>query len=134
MGIFSGIKNKIKGIDPFYEQIKNEEIGLYQHYFNKIILSIDISNQTKWSKSQGYNKEQLDKDDDLMENIIINEAKKDGLIPRFLQVMLNQYFFADVYQRENIKDSWVKKVIYRKDIDYFPDGWSMCNLLEKLNE
>jgi len=52
MGIFSGIKNKIKGIDPFYEQIKNEEIGLYQHYFNKIILSIDIGNQTKWSKSQ----------------------------------------------------------------------------------
>lgn len=134
MGILSGIKNKIKGIDPFYEQIKNEQIDLYQHYFNKIILSIDIGNQTKWSKSQSYNKEQMNKDDDLMENIIINEAKKEGLIPRFLQVMLNQYFFADVYQRENVKGSWVKKVIYRKDVDFFPDGWNMCNLLEKLNE
>jgi hypothetical protein len=132
MGIFSRVKDKVKRIDPFYEEIKTEQIGLYQHYFIKLISSIDIDTQTKWSQSEQYDKEQMAKDEEIMENIIVNEAIRDGLSPALLQVILSQYFFADPYQREIDKENWIKRVTHRKDVDYFPDGWSMRTLLEKV--
>ncbi len=93
MSIFSKVKNKITGIDSFYGEVQREQIGLYQHYFDKIIDSIDIDTQTKWSKSEKYNREQMEKDEDAME-IIANEAAREGLAPAILQVMVNQYFFS----------------------------------------
>ncbi len=131
MSIFSKVKNKIIGIDSFYGEVQREQIGLYQHYFDKIINSVDIDTQTKWSKSEKYNREQMAKDEDAME-IIANEATREGLAPAILQVMVNQYFFADVYQRELDRHNWVKRVMYRKDVDYFPAGYSMRSLLEQV--
>jgi hypothetical protein len=132
MSFFSRIKTKIKGIDPFYEEVRTEQIGLYQHYFSKLINSIDIDTQTMWSQSKDYDKQQMAKDEEVIEKIVTVEAVHEGLYPAILQVMVNQYFFADVYQRELDKEKWVKRVLHRKDVDYFPSGWQVRTLLEKI--
>lgn len=132
MSILSNVKSKITGVDPFYEEVRREEIGLYQHYFEKVINSIDIDTQTMWSKSEDYNREQMAQDEDAMEKIIAKEAVREGLAPAILQVMVNQYFFADVYQRELDMQDWVRRVMHRKDVDYFPTGYSMRSLLEQV--
>ncbi len=132
MSFLSKMKNKIKGIDPFYEEVKTEQIDLYQHYFSKLISSIDIDTQTKWSQSKDYNRQQMAKDEEVMEKIVGVEAASEGLAPAILQVMANQYFSADAYQRELDKENWVKRVLHRKDVDYFPSGWEVRALLEKV--
>ena len=134
MSFLSRMKNKIKGIDPCYEEVKTEQVGLYQHYFSKLINSIDIDTQTKWSQSKDYDRQQMAKDEEVIEKIVTLEAASEGLSPAILQVMVNQYFFADVYQRELDKENWVKRVLHRKDVDYFPDGWQVRTLLEKITQ
>lgn len=130
MPFLSKIINKFKGIDPFYEEVKTDQIGLYQHYFYKIINSIDIDTQTNWSQSKDYDRNQMKKDEEVMEKIATLEARSEGISPAILQVMVNQYFFADVRQREFDKENWVKRVLHRKDVDYFPAGWQMRTLLD----
>ncbi len=132
MSFLSRMKNKVKGTDPFYEEVKTEQIGLYQHYFSKLINSIDIDTQTKWSQSNDYDRQQMAKDEEIMERIIAVEAAGEGLSPAILQVMVNQYYFADAYQRELDKENWVKRVLHKKDVDYFPGGWQMRTLLDKV--
>lgn len=132
MGLLSWIKKTAIDIDPFYEEIEKDQIASYQEYVKKLINLIDIENHTKWAQRKLYNKQQMNKDEQTMENIIVNQAAKEGLNPALLQVMLNQYFFADPYQRAMDKDNWAWRVIHRKDVDDFPDGLAMRNLLEKL--
>jgi len=42
-------------------------------------------------------------------------------------------YAADERFREMDQDTWVKRVIHRKDVDYFPDGRSTRRLLEKVS-
>ena len=37
-------------------------------------------------------------------------------------VMFFQYVLADKYQRELVKNNWVKTVLYKNDKDFFPPG------------
>jgi len=134
MGIFRNLLNKAKGIDPFFEEIRAEQIGLYQHYFSKVIRSIDVDTETNWSMSKPFDKEQFKKDETIMEAIIVGEAATEGLSPAILQVIVHQYFFADVYQREMDKNQWVKRVMQRKEPDYFPGGWQVRNLLDAVSK
>lgn len=131
--MFKGLLSKLKGIDPFYEDVEVEQIGLYQRYFAKVIGAVDVWNNTQWSRSECYDRARLAADDEVMEKIIVEEATRKGLSASYLQIMVNQYFFADEYFRELDRDTWVRRVIYRKDVDYFPDGWSTRRLLEKVN-
>jgi hypothetical protein len=123
------LMNKAKGIDPFFEEVKAEQIGLYQHYFIKVLQSIDVDVETSWSMGKPYDKERFQKDEYIMEKIIVGEAAAEGLIPSILQVIVHQYFFADVYQREIDRKRWVQRVIHRKQADYFPGGWQVASLL-----
>src|SRR5688572_3723780 len=118
--MFKGLLSKLKGIDRFYEDVKPEQIGLYQHYFNKVIWAVDVANSTRWSQSESYDRKRLALDDEVMEKIIVDEAAREGLSPSYLQIMVNQYFFADERFRELDQDNWVKRVLHRKDVDYFP--------------
>jgi len=122
---------KMKNSDPFYEELKTQQIGLYQRYFSRLINSVDIDTQTKWSQSKDYDRHNMEKDEEIMESIINIEAASEGLSPPLLQIMVNQYFFADEYQRELDKDNWVKRVLHRNDTDYFPTGMQVRELLEK---
>jgi len=134
MYFFLRMRNKIKGIDPFYGEVNTKQIGLYQHYFSKIINSIDIDTQTKWSQSKGYDRQQMSSDEEVMEKLITLDAASEGLSPAIMQVMVNQYFFADAYQRELDREDWVKRVLYRKDADYFPSGSQVRTLLDRVTE
>lgn len=129
MSFLSGIKNKFKSIDPFYEDVKMEQIDLYQHYFSKLISSIDLDTQTKWSQSKDYDRKQMEKDEEIMGKIA-GEAASEGLSPDIFQVMVNQYFLADVYQREMDRENWIKRILHRKDVDYFPGGRQVRTLLD----
>lgn len=63
MSFFSKVKKKLEGVDPQYEEVKLEQIDIYQKYFIKVISSIDIDTQTKWSQSKEYSKSQMNRDD-----------------------------------------------------------------------
>lgn len=130
MRFLKDLLNKAKGIDPFFEEVRPEQVELYQHYFAKVISSVDIDTETNWSMSKPYNKEQMKRDEAIMEKIIAGEAAAEGLSPAILQVMVHQYFFADVQQREIDKDQWVQRVMRPRQPDYFPGGWQVRNLLD----
>lgn len=121
--------NKIRGIDPFYEDIRAEQIALYQHYFDRIIAVIDIDNNTERAQGGTYDEDRFHEDDDIMANVVVNEAQREGLSGCYLQIMVNQYFFADVWMREADKDQWVKRVLQRRKADYFPSGWAVFRAL-----
>jgi len=131
--MLKGSMSKLKGIDPFYEDLKTEQLALYQHYFSKVIGSIDVMNNTRWSRSEPYDRARLSADDAIMEKIIVEEASREGLSPSYLQIMINQYFFADERFRELDQEPWVKRVMNRNAADYFPDGWTTRKLLEKVS-
>ena len=69
-----------------------------------------------------------------MEQIILQETALEGLRPIALQVMVHQYFFADVFQRDMSKNEWVRTVLFDIDkVSFFPDGESMRIMLDELH-
>lgn len=131
--MFKRLFFKFEVADSFYKDINIEHLALYQHYFLKIVRLIDVANNTRWSRSETHDRTRLAADDATMEKIIIGEAACEGLSATYLQIMVNQYFFADTQFRERDQDTWVKRVLRRKSADYFPDGWSTRRLLEKVS-
>ena len=127
MGLLDKILGRRSG-DEFYAEVKDHEIPHYQYFFERTLKSVSIENQTNWALGKKYDKVRLDKDDDSMYEIAM-EAEKTGLAPVFLQIMVNQYFFADPIERELYSDQWAKKVVYRGDIDCFPSGWAVRKLI-----
>jgi hypothetical protein len=124
---------KLKGIDPFYEDIRPEQLPIYQEYFAKVLKAVDVTNNTRWSRSEEHDRQRLAADDAVMASIIEGEAAGRGLSPAYLQVMVNQYFFADERLRGLDRNGWANRVVHRKSADYFPDGWSTRRLLEKVS-
>jgi len=113
---------RIRGIDPFYSEILKNQVDLYQKYFARLLNTVDIENSTKRSRGEDYDSIVSDKDNKAIEKIIVEEAQeKDNLLPVYLQVILEQYFYADVWEREKDKYHWVNRVLHRKKVDYFPD-------------
>lgn len=47
-----------------------------------------------------------------------------------MQVMVNQYFFADLWMREVDRDDWVNRALHRKKADYFPSGWAIFKVIQ----
>lgn len=108
--------------DPFYsKKIPRDHVLLYQHYCRKAIFSID--NDTILSQMIEHNLEKY------LDSLVI-EAVREGLNAEILKVMLNQYLFADDYRRENDKGYWVKRVMNRKDVDYFPSAYNVIAMLD----
>ena len=50
---------KKRAADPAYEDIKEDQIALYQEYLDGLFPMIDIDNYTLWSMSKKYDKERL---------------------------------------------------------------------------
>ena len=113
---------RIRGIDPFYSDIRKNQVDLYQKYFERLLNVVDIDNSTKRSRGEDYDKAISEKDEMTIESIIVEEGQeKDNLLPVYLQVILEQYFYADVWERERDKHHWVNRVLRRENVDYFPD-------------
>ena len=132
VGVYNGNKDAKKIERNFYREMKKEQIALYQDYFNKSLNSVDIHNNSEWASGRNYDKDKLAKDDAIMKDIF-NESERNGLRPVYLQILLNQYFFADDREREQDKTNWVSRVLNRKPQDYFPDPWAIFKILEQMN-
>ena len=115
------LANKIQGIDEYYKDLKTEQIALYQHYINEKINSVDIGNFEKWIDGETRDESKLDTDSETLQDIT-SRAAKEGLNSNYLMVMFYQYVVADKYQRELVKNNWVKTVLYKNDKDFFPPG------------
>ncbi len=115
---------------PFYLDINDDDIEKYQRYFSQMLNTADIKNLTKWSQGLEYNRAEYDRSYEQLEPVL-DKAEEDGLVPFNLQIMFEQYIFADVFKREKCKRRWVEKVINRMDEDFFPDPYAVRAWLEK---
>ena len=95
---------------PYYSKIDENNINIYQKYFEKIIKNVHVGNFTKWSLNHEYDKKQLERDNKVIIRYI-DEATDIGLNSKYLKMIVFQYFFADVIAREINKSEWVSTVI-----------------------
>ena len=111
-----------KGVEPAYSDLDPAKLSLYQYYIERCLEAVDVENYTKQTMAKPYDKARMENDDVELEGIIRAEAgQKDGLAPAVLQVMLCQYFAADILQREFDRDRWVERVMHpKRDANYFP--------------
>ena len=117
--------------DPAYADINENQIRLYQKYLDGLFTVIDVDNYTLWSTSKEYDKEKMKRDDRLMEKVCCTEAASHGLSPAVLQTMVNQYFFADPWLREQYQGTWVDTVVYNNDkVSFFPGAGDTRKLLD----
>ena len=65
---------------------------------------------------------------------VLLKAEKDGINGALLQNMVNQYFFADILQREQDKHHWTRRVMHPRDTEYFPGGTQTRIMLEMVSE
>ena len=119
---------KMKGVDEFYLDLDIKQTALYQKYFSQIINVVDIHNLTERSLGRNYDQQKINSDYDKIEKIL-NEVGKDNLKPIYLHVMFEQYVYADVWQRERYNDQWVKKVMGRQSMDFFPSPGGVLHIL-----
>lgn len=119
-------------VDSIYENVKSGTEALYQQYFERALSKIDVENFTNQTRGKFCNKQKLTSDYKLVEKITTEAKEKDDLSPMVLQVMLEQYFWADVIFREMEKGKWIYRVINRKDEDFFPDSMTIYkNILDQ---
>ena len=127
-------RRKKRVADPFYKEINEDQIALYQKYLDGLFAVIDIYNYTLWSMSKDYDRKRLERDDRLMEKLCCEEAPSHDLSPVYLQIMVNQYFFADAWLRERYQSTWVETVVYNQErVTFFPEARKVRKLLEAVS-
>ena len=109
-------------VDPAYAALDPADVPLYQRYFEKCLEAVDVDNYTKHTTYEPCDKARMKRDDETLERILREEAgEKAGLLPPMLQIMLYQYFAADVTARRRDKQRWVERVMYPEPkLNYFP--------------
>ena len=121
-------------VDLFYAEINVEDIGVYQRFFDRIIGHVDVTNYTNWSMSREYDRPRMDADDAWMYEVF-HAADRDEISGGLLQNLVNQYFFADMLEREKDKRRWVRRVMHpRPPHEYFPPGAQMRGMMEAVSE
>lgn len=109
-----------KGIHPFYAEMKLTQIALYQHYFNEMIAAVDVENLTNKTQGRPFSQESYDKDyKDL--NAVLHKAEAEGLMSHYLQVLFEQYIWADVLGRVWHKQDWVRTARHCLMYDFIHD-------------
>ena len=115
--------------DPIYKNVISGTEPLYQQYFERILELIDVQNFTNQTLARPHEKSRIEGDNKIVEELINLAKEKDNLLPVVLQIMLDQYFWADVYMREMGKEKWIYRVMNRKDEDFFPDSMTVYKTL-----
>ena len=108
--------------DIVYSHINVVRKSEYQDLFEKILLKTDVLNETERSLGNDYDKERSNQDWEFQIGLVENFEKQTGLKGIIIQTMLEQYFFADIHQRELDKKNWINRVLERRKEDYFPDS------------
>ncbi|MBI4460030.1 MAG: hypothetical protein HY648_08235 [Acidobacteria bacterium] len=115
--------------DPIYQYVEAGTEPLYQQYFKEALSKIDVLNFTDEACGRTFNRVQRDHDYEALEEIGNRAKMKNNLLPMVLQVMLEQYFWADAYLREKEQDTWIYRVMKRRDTDYFPDSMAVYAMI-----
>ncbi len=131
--IWEKIVSKFKGIDDFYSDVKPEQINLYQKFFNKMIEVVNVDVLTERISHGKFGRDGVEKYYEKLDKVL-DEARKNNLKEAHLQVMFEQYIFADIWRREIDKDHWVQTVMQRKSVDYFPDTKAIIYTLFEKNQ
>lgn len=108
--------------DLIYRNVNKSNRSRYQRYFIEALNSIDLQNFTNQTLGRAYDKGRIKSDYKQVEKIFNNVKRKHNLSPVILQIMLEQYIWADIYLRETDKNDWIKRVTHRKNEDYFPNS------------
>lgn len=108
--------------NPIFKNINKGDYPYYQQYFLDALSVIDLQNFTNQTLGVKYNKKLIESDYKRVEKIFNKAKKEHGLSPAILQIMLEQYIWADIYLREIDKNNWIERVTHRKNEDYFPDS------------
>ena len=120
--------------DPFYMDIDEGQVSLYQGYVERLVAALDVENIILWAMAKPYDKEKFERDDRLLEKVCCKEAVADGLSPVYLQIMINQYFFADPDLRESYESTWVETVVYNQEkASFFPRATKVRKMLEAVS-
>jgi hypothetical protein len=117
--IFQQKKENIETDDPIWSQIPETQVSEYQRFFGKLLLSVDLDLNTRWSRGINVDISALDRDSEIQSEIS-KQAKDAGLNEMALQIMLWQYFFADELLRSVDTPNWAQRVRNRQPTDYFP--------------
>lgn len=108
-----------------YRNVNKSEEPHYQRYFIEALNCIDLQNFTDQTLGRTCHKSRIKSDYKQVEKIFNNAKKEYNLSPVVLQIMLEQYIWADTFLREIDKNIWVKRVMNRRKEDYFPDPMSV---------
>ena|SRR3989338_3696784 len=137
IGFIKNIKKKNKFVgkmrQTFYSDINENDLEKYQKYFEEALSVVNIDNLTKWSQRLKFDRDDYDKSYNALKSVW-DKAEKDGLNVFNLQIMFEQYVFADVIERERYKNNWVKKVTRRNKEDFFPDAYAMWNMFKNIEK
>lgn len=116
-------------LDEIYKHIKKEEEPLYQKYFEEVLDKIDVQNFTNQTLKKSFKKNKVGIEYQTIEKIANRAKKRNHLSPLILQIMLEQYFWADIIMREVYKKEWVYKVMNRENEAFFPDSMAVYHIL-----
>jgi len=111
--------------DPIHGSVEQGKERIYQRYFERILDKIDVQNFTNQTLGKTHDSHRRESDYKIVEEIVNTAADNHGLLPVVLQVMLEQFFWADVYMREFDKSKWIYRVMDREDDDFFPDSMTV---------
>jgi hypothetical protein len=103
----------------FYSHISTDQIQLYQSYINR---AFELSPTLEFEEN--YH---------LLEKLLAEAVTRGSLSDLDLELMRLQYVYADKSQREKYRGSWVRKVINRRDTDFFPDPWAIISAIFPVN-
>jgi len=120
--------------DPVFERVIPDQIDRYQHCFNHLLEGVDINTQTCWAQSKPYDRARFDSDSAIMQARLDKMGYElPDLDPAVVWIMANQYFLADPWRRERDRTAWVRTVLHRQDVDYFPTGSAVFMILRQMN-
>ena len=120
--------------DPVFERVIPHQIDRYQRCFNHLLEDVDINTQTYWAQSKPYDRGRFDSDSTIMQARLDKMGHEfSDLDPAVVWIMANQYFLADPWRREKDRTTWVRTVLHRQDVDYFPTGSAVFMILQQMN-
>jgi hypothetical protein len=98
---------------PFYSHIEPDQIPLYQGYIDR---AFEMSPTLEFEQ-----------DDPRLHELLAEALSTDSLSELDLELMRLQYLYADQHLRRGHRTNWVEKVVYRRDVDFFPDPWTIVS-------
>jgi hypothetical protein len=107
--------------------ITRDQVHICQKYYERILNEVDVDNFTNQSLNRQFDRKGNEEDYKKIERIVNIAQKSINLYPVKLQVIFEQYVYADPWIREKYKNRSISKVLNREPTDFFPDPISICN-------